>query len=174
MENRDGKLVLRFNAYRHLRPDELDEDSWTGWTQKIEITCGRRSCRIRIHSLSRTDLRRESDSGSNSCEPGGHCRHRDSSITLIDFDLKSRSFGQGDDGEEYKDMVVRGATAAITFKGEPQFVEKWRRAKPIEPTHRESKAPGNSILACPVSPRTRNTWKDLGSKKTAAGPSTAR
>jgi len=38
MESRDGKLVMQFDAYRQLRPDVLNEDSWTGWTQRIEIT----------------------------------------------------------------------------------------------------------------------------------------
>jgi hypothetical protein len=135
MENRDGKLVLRFNAYRHLRPDELDEDSWTGWTQKIEITVDDATVEsefihfpVQIYDGSLTATRIVA-------HPEDICDTDIPASLSSTSDLEIKIFGQGDDGEEYKDMVVRGANAAITFKGEPKFVEKWWRAKPIEPDH---------------------------------------
>jgi hypothetical protein len=130
MENRDGKLVLRFKAYRHLRPDELDEDSWTGWTQKIEITVDDAIVEsefvhfpVQIYDGSLTATRIVA-------HPEDICGAEIPASLSSTSDLEIKIFGQGDDGEEYKDMVVRGDTAAITFKGEPKFVEKWRHAEP--------------------------------------------
>jgi hypothetical protein len=127
MESTDGKLVLRFKAYLHPQPNELDERSWTGWTQRIAIT-------VDNPIVESAFIHFPVQIYDGSLE-AAHLEARPEDIvgTEIPASLSSTSkleikiFGCGSDGDEYKDMVIRGTSAAITSKREPIFVEKWLR-----------------------------------------------
>ena len=132
MEHLDGKLTLRFEAYLHLQPEDQPEDTWTGWTQRIEIKLDEPVIEsafihypVQIYDGSlkaaHIDARLEDIVGDE-----------------IPASLRSASeveiciFGQGGDGDEYKDMVIRGKSATITSKEVPKFIEKWLHDVPID------------------------------------------
>ena len=113
MENRDGKLVMCFDAYRHLQPEDLDEASWTGWKQKIEIT-------IDDATVESGFLHFPVQIYDGSLKASQMVAHPEDIVgTDIPASLSSASdleikiFGQGDDGEEYKDMVVQIGRAHV-------------------------------------------------------------
>jgi hypothetical protein len=127
MERRGESLVLRFKAYLHQQPDEQDETTWTGWVQIIEITLDKAvveeafvSFPVQIYDgclkAASIDARPEDIVGS---EIPASLRSAS--------DVEIRVSGQGLDSEEYREMVVRSASAKITDKGEARFVENWIR-----------------------------------------------
>jgi hypothetical protein len=127
IESSDGKLVLRFKAYLHLQPNELDERSWTGWTQRIAITVDNPVVEsafnhfpVQIYdgSLEAANLEARPEDIVGTEIPASLC-----STSKLEIKI----FGCGSDGDEYKDMVIRGTSAGITSKKEPIFVEKWLR-----------------------------------------------
>ena len=137
IEHLNRCLVLHFKAYLHIQPEDQDENAWTGWVQKIDITVDdpvvesafiHYPVQIYDGSLKAASL---------------DAKPEDIVGEEIPASLRSASeveiciFGQGDDRDEYKDMVVRGASAAVTFKGDPKFVEKWCTAEFTGPTRRK-------------------------------------
>lgn len=126
IENLDHRLILRFDAYLHLHPGDQGEDEWTGWKQRVELTVNDpvvesafTSYPVYIYAghlkASQIDSRPEDIVGTEI----------PASLNLA-LNVEVHIFGQGHNGEEYKNMRVRGSSAAITFKGEPKFVEKWK------------------------------------------------
>jgi hypothetical protein len=125
MELRNKELVLRFKAYLHLHPEELGEDQWTGWTQTIEIVVTDPTVEsafltfpVQIYDGSMKAVHIEA-------RPEDIVGTEIPASLSVASEVEFRIFGQGYDVDEYKDMIIRGKSAAIVFKGEPKFVEKW-------------------------------------------------
>jgi hypothetical protein len=172
MEHLDGKLVLRFRAYLHLQPEDQGEDAWTGWVQRIEVTLD-----DPVVELPFLHYPVQIYEGSLKA---AHIDARPEDIVGDEIPASLRSacnveiciFGQGCNGEEYKDMVVQGASAAITFKGEPKFVEKWRHTESIEPTDGKIMGIGEYDFGLPDLATNKKYMERFGQKsKRTAGSS---
>ena len=82
IEQKDGHLILRIDAYKHVWPEGLGVGLGTAWTQTIEITVDEASRRRRVLNIPQAYLHGKPESEKHECPRGGYRRRRNTRIAL--------------------------------------------------------------------------------------------
>ncbi|MGD0832572.1 MAG: hypothetical protein ABR907_16690 [Terracidiphilus sp.] len=142
IENREQKLILKIDAYRHTWPDGYEVNSGTGWVQPIEITIDLAVAEYTFTSFPVVIMDGCIKATSLEANPEDIlCDEIPASLSgAVDVEICMEGYEKTTN--EYKGMRIRGKSAAITHKGEAKFVEELPWGKKKDSTETKSKLIG--------------------------------
>ena len=124
IEQKDGHLILRIDAYKHVWPQGLGVGRGTAWTQTIDIAVDEASVEGEFSTFPRPiymgSLKAKSMSARAEDIVGDEIPASLSGASDVEICIA----GQGDDPSRYNEITIRGNSAAITNRGEARFMTK--------------------------------------------------
>jgi len=123
LEHTGSQLILRIDACKHVWPEGLGVGIGTSWSQMIEITVDNASIEGEFAGLPRAiylgSLKAKSLCAREEDVVGNEIPASLSGATDVEILIAA----EGDDPSRYSEMIIRGASAAITNRSEPRFQE---------------------------------------------------
>ena len=116
------RLIVRLDAYRHLRPFGLDHPG-TGWVQYIEITIDQPHVEFEFTSFPVQLYGGSLKAASLHADPVDMVGNEIPASLIDVIDVEIYLEGHEERTNEYKGMRINGKSAAITQKQEARFVE---------------------------------------------------